>query len=111
MKDIFQRSKEAGLRSFVITGGSLSESRHALALARQCGVFCTTGCHPTRSGEFDKHPGGAGDYLRELDELIGNNVYSKVSKISDDGLKGRGVIVAVGECGLGQYCSISLKRR
>ena len=72
MKDMFDRSKSAGVRSFIITGGSLPESRRAISLAREHKLLCTTGCHPTRSAEFDKHPGGPEMYLKELDELIEN---------------------------------------
>jgi TatD DNase family protein len=94
MKDVFERSKAAGLRSFIVTGGSLSESRTAIALAKEHKLFCTTGCHPTRSAEFDKHPGGPEAYLEELDELISIDV-------GTTGSGGRKTIVAIGECGLG----------
>lgn len=95
MKDVFERSKAAGLRSFILTGGSLSESSHAISLAKEHKLFCTAGCHPTRSAQFDKHPGGAEVYLKELDELIGKNIRAS-------GTEGRRVIVAIGECGLGK---------
>jgi len=104
MKDVFKRSQDAGLRSFIITGGSLSESRSAIALAKECKVFCTTGCHPTRSAEFDKHPGGPEVYLKELDKLIGENV--KLSDRSE-----RRVVVAIGECGLGECLPASSPRQ
>jgi TatD DNase family protein len=48
-------------------------------------LYATIGCHPTRSGEFEKDPSG---YFQALDELIGAN------------LSGPGRAVAVGECGL-----------
>jgi len=94
MKDMFQRSKDAGLRSFIITGGSLSESRTAMGLAKECNVFCTTGCHPTRSAEFDKYSGGPEAYLKALDELIGENLRIPSEET------GKRIIVAIGECGL-----------
>ncbi|OJA16232.1 hypothetical protein AZE42_00056 [Rhizopogon vesiculosus] len=72
----------------IITGGSLRESKHALSLAAQHGLFATVGCHPTRSKEFDQHPGGPEAYLHELDTLISAHLH------------GKGRVVAIGECGL-----------
>lgn len=53
------------------------------------GFYATIGCHPTRSAQFDKFKGGPSAYLEALDTLIEKN------------LKGKGRVVAVGECGLG----------
>jgi len=53
------------------------------------GFFATVGCHPTRSKEFDQHPGGPKAYLQELDALISTHLH------------GKGRVVAIGECGLG----------
>jgi TatD DNase family protein len=53
-------------------------------------MFATIGCHPTRSTEFEKHRNGPEGYLSELDQLIQAN------------LAGKGRVVAVGECGLGE---------
>ncbi|KAI0257686.1 hypothetical protein BJV78DRAFT_1344498 [Lactifluus subvellereus] len=79
------RSKRAGVMSMIITGGSLSESKVALNLAKEHNLYATVGCHPTRSTEFDKDPAR---YFRALDELVGAN------------LSGPGRAVAIGECGL-----------
>jgi TatD DNase family protein len=98
MKDMFERSKAAGLRSFIITGGSLSESRHAIVLAKEHKLFCTAGCHPTRSAQFDKHPEGPEAYLQELDQLISKHVGAANSETCE-----RKIVVAIGECGLGVY--------
>ncbi|EKM61307.1 uncharacterized protein PHACADRAFT_168741 [Phanerochaete carnosa HHB-10118-sp] len=87
-EDMLKRSQAAGLKSMIITGGSLPESREALELSRQHGLYTTVGCHPTRSGEFEQHTDGPDGYLKELDELIEGN------------LKGKGRVVCVGECGL-----------
>ncbi|KAL0068130.1 hypothetical protein AAF712_004790 [Marasmius tenuissimus] len=102
---MLERSKTAGVKSMIITGGSLRESKQALKLAKEhggescaiflipsthktLGLYATVGCHPTRSAEFDKHKGGPEAYLEALDELVGAN------------LVGRGRAVAIGECGL-----------
>ncbi|KAG0704347.1 hypothetical protein DFH29DRAFT_911944 [Suillus ampliporus] len=85
---VLDRSRLAGVRSMIITGGSLQESKIALSLAAQLGFFATVGCHPTRSKEFDTHPGGPEAYLQELDRLISANLH------------GKGRVVAIGECGL-----------
>ena len=53
------------------------------------GFYATIGCHPTRSGQFDKFKGGPSAYLDALDKLIEKH------------LRGKGRVVAVGECGLG----------
>ncbi|EPQ60510.1 Mg-dependent DNase, partial [Gloeophyllum trabeum ATCC 11539] len=85
---VLERSRAAGVKSMIITGGSLHESREALELAKQLGLYATVGCHPTRSKEFDTFKGGPDAYLNALDKLI------------EDNLKGKGRVVAVGECGL-----------
>ncbi|KAI3613215.1 deoxyribonuclease tatd, partial [Moniliophthora roreri] len=82
------RAQAAGVKSMIITGGSLSESREALKMAKEHGLFATVGCHPTRSTEFDNFKDGPEAYLKALDDLISSN------------LKGKGRAVAVGECGL-----------
>ena len=75
----------------IITGGSLHESKEGLKLARQHGFYATVGCHPTRSSQFDEWKSGPEGYLGELDKLIEENK------------KGKGRVVAVGECGLGRF--------
>ena len=86
---MLERSRAAGVKSMIITGGSLHESREALQLAKQLGFYATVGCHPTRSKQFDDFKGGPDAYLAALDRLIGEN------------LTGKGRAVAIGECGLG----------
>ncbi|KAJ7169721.1 Mg-dependent DNase [Mycena filopes] len=88
MDTMLQRARNAGVKSMIITGTSLSESREALNLSKELGFFCTVGCHPTRSAEFDKHKGGPDAYLLALDQLIASNLH------------GKGRAVAIGECGL-----------
>ena len=58
-------------------------------IGRATGFYATIGCHPTRSGQFDKFKDGPSAYLNALDELIEKH------------LRGKGRVVAVGECGLG----------
>ncbi|KAF7967552.1 hypothetical protein HWV62_33925 [Athelia sp. TMB] len=79
---MLERARLAGVKSMIITGGSLRESRQALELAKK------HSCHPTRSSEFDKFSGGPAAYLNELDKLI------------EQHMAGPGRVVAVGECGL-----------
>ncbi|TBU34703.1 Mg-dependent DNase [Dichomitus squalens] len=85
---MIERSRAAGVKSMIITGGSLHESKEALELASQLGFYATVGCHPTRSKQFDDFRGGPAAYLEELDKLIAAN------------LTGKGRVVAVGECGI-----------
>ena len=86
---MLERCRAAGVKSMIITGGSLHESREALELARQHNFYATVGCHPTRSAQFEQFKDGPDAYLGALDEVIQEN------------LKGKGRVVAVGECGLG----------
>ncbi|KAK0506264.1 hypothetical protein EDD18DRAFT_1122688 [Armillaria luteobubalina] len=85
---MLERARAAGVKSMIITGGSLHESREALRLAETHGLYATVGCHPTRSGQFDKFRGGPEAYLEALDELL------------EQHKQGKGRVVAVGECGL-----------
>ncbi|RPD82351.1 Mg-dependent DNase [Lentinus tigrinus ALCF2SS1-7] len=88
LEAMLERSRAAGVKSMIITGGSLHESKEALELAQQLGLYATVGCHPTRSSQFDQFPSGPDRYLEELDKVIAAN------------LTGKGRVVAVGECGL-----------
>ncbi|TDL28189.1 Mg-dependent DNase [Rickenella mellea] len=85
---MLERAIKAGVKSMIITGGSLKESKEALSMARTHNLYATVGCHPTRSQDFEKHLGGPEAYLTALSNLIEQNI------------KGRGRVVAVGECGL-----------
>ncbi|GBE77751.1 Deoxyribonuclease Tat-D [Sparassis crispa] len=85
---VLVRSRAAGVKSMLITGTSLDESKEALALAKEHDLYATVGCHPTRSTEFDQHTGGPEAYLVALDKLVQEN------------LSGGGRVVAIGECGL-----------
>ena len=90
---VLERAAAAGVERVIVTGGTLEESRRALALAAQSErLACTVGVHPTRCGEFEA---GAGPeaHLRALRGVVAS---------------GRGKVVAIGECGLDydrlQFC-------
>ncbi|KAF5356248.1 hypothetical protein D9756_003717 [Leucocoprinus leucothites] len=69
LEEMKKRCQAAGVKSLIITGTSLRESRNAIQLAKE------HGCHPTRSTDFDKHPdGGPEGYLQALENLISANL-------------------------------------
>ncbi|CAL1583925.1 unnamed protein product [Knipowitschia caucasica] len=79
---VIDRALNVGVEKFLITGGSVDDSRLALELAQtRDEFFCTVGCHPTRCSEFET--AGEEEYLSQLKNLA---THEKV--------------VAVGECGL-----------
>ncbi|EJU00009.1 Mg-dependent DNase [Dacryopinax primogenitus] len=90
--NVTSRADAAGVKGMMITGGSLYEAREAVDLANRLGegVYATAGVHPTRTSQLDAYHSGPAAYLALLDELIEQN--SKP--------KGKGRIVAYGECGL-----------
>ncbi|GFR44457.1 hypothetical protein Agub_g5717, partial [Astrephomene gubernaculifera] len=100
---VLQRAWAAGVSRLIITAGSLEESRRALQLAQTDErLFCTVGCHPTRCGEFEAHPGGPQAYMQELAAVLREG-------------QRLGKVVAVGECGLDydrlHFCDAPSQRR
>ncbi|XP_049876661.1 deoxyribonuclease TATDN1 [Pectinophora gossypiella] len=83
LQKVLARAWSNGLDKMIITGGSLSDSKKAIDLARSdSSLFATVGCHPTRCTEFVENPD---TYLNSLRDLIKQN---------------KDKVVAVGECGL-----------
>ncbi|KAG0450680.1 hypothetical protein HPP92_026613 [Vanilla planifolia] len=84
---VLSRAWSAGVDRIIVTGGSLEESREALAIAETDErLFCTVGVHPTRCKEFDD----SGDPEKHFQELL---------TLAKEGFA-KGKVVAIGECGL-----------
>ncbi|KAF3781359.1 putative deoxyribonuclease [Nymphaea thermarum] len=99
---VLQRAWNAGVDRIIVTGGSLQESREALAIAETDGrLFCTVGVHPTRCMEFEE----SGDPELHFQELL---------SLARQGAE-KGKVVAVGECGLDydrtHFCSPEVQKR
>ncbi|KAK9125822.1 hypothetical protein Scep_014668 [Stephania cephalantha] len=93
---------QAGGRANLVTGGSLEESKEALAIAETDGrLFCTVGVHPTRCKEFED----SGDPEKHFQDLI---------SLARKGVE-KGKVVAIGECGLDydrlQFCSAEIQKK
>jgi TatD DNase family protein len=72
LEEIISRAKSAGCRKLLVTGSSLEESRHALALAEAHPdfIFTTVGVHPCSTKEFNRPSNGsAQEHLQRLKEL------------------------------------------
>ncbi|PHT44815.1 hypothetical protein CQW23_13973 [Capsicum baccatum] len=72
-----------------VTGGSLEESKEALAIAETATLFCTVGVHPTRC-KVGFTLDVFGDPEKHLQDLL---------TLTKEG-KEKGKVVAIGECGL-----------
>eukprot|EP00249_Psilotum_nudum_P010004 c22274_g1_i1 orf=29-592(+) len=99
---VLQRAWNAGVDRIIVTGGSLEESKEALAIAETDGrLYCTVGVHPTRCKEFEER----GDPDKHFQELL---------EVARKGCA-RGKVVAVGECGLDydrlQFCPADIQQK
>ncbi|CAH9084592.1 unnamed protein product [Cuscuta epithymum] len=84
---VLKRAWAAGVERIIVTGGSLEESKEALAIAESdARLFCTVGVHPTRCNEFDE----SGDPEGHFQALL---------SLAKEGVH-KGKVVAIGECGL-----------
>ncbi|KAK6942522.1 3'-5' ssDNA/RNA exonuclease TatD-like, partial [Dillenia turbinata] len=84
---VLSRAWSAGVDRIIVTGGSLEESKEALAIAETDGrLFCTVGVHPTRCKEFEE----SGDPEKHFQALL---------FLAKEGIQ-KGKVVAIGECGL-----------
>lgn len=84
---VLRRAWSAGIDRIIVTGGSLEESKEALAIAETDGrLFCTVGVHPTRCKEFEE----SGDPEQHFQALL---------SLAKQGIE-KGKVVAIGECGL-----------
>ncbi|XP_065857327.1 uncharacterized protein [Euphorbia lathyris] len=84
---VLSRAWSAGVDRIIVTGGSLEESKNALAIAETDGrLFCTVGVHPTRCKEFED----SGDPEQHFKALL---------SLAKEGIQ-KGKVVAIGECGL-----------
>uniref|UniRef100_A0A7N0V5E6 Uncharacterized protein n=2 Tax=Kalanchoe fedtschenkoi TaxID=63787 RepID=A0A7N0V5E6_KALFE len=84
---VLSRAWSSGVDRIIVTGGSLEESKEALAIAETDGrLFCTVGVHPTRCKEFED----SGDPETHFQALL------SLAKLGIE----KGKVVAIGECGL-----------
>ncbi|KMZ69772.1 TatD-like protein [Zostera marina] len=99
---VLGRAWAAGVDRIIVTGGSLQESKDALAIAETDGrLFCTVGVHPTRCKEIEES-GDPDMYFKQLLSL------------ANEGIE-KGKVVAIGECGLDydrlHFCPIEVQKK
>ncbi|XP_020228388.1 putative deoxyribonuclease TATDN1 [Cajanus cajan] len=99
---VLNRAWAAGVQRIIVTGGSLEESREALAIAETDGrLFCTVGVHPTRCKEFEE----SGDPEKHFQALL---------SLAKEGIQ-KGKVVAIGECGLDydrlHFCPVEIQKK
>ncbi|KAL6575073.1 hypothetical protein OROMI_012358 [Orobanche minor] len=108
---VLSRAWNAGVDRIIVTGGSLEESKEALAIAETDGrgprLFCTVGVHPTRCNEFDDS-GDPEDHFKALLSLAKEGVEKGKIDISSK-------VVAIGECGLDydrlHFCPAEIQKK
>ncbi|XP_050228135.1 uncharacterized protein LOC126677517 [Mercurialis annua] len=99
---VLSRAWSAGVDRIIVTGGSLEESKNALAIAETDGrLFCTVGVHPTRCKEFEESE----DPEQHFQALL---------SLAREGIQ-KGKVVAIGECGLDydrlQFCPSDIQKK
>ncbi|XP_026425551.1 putative deoxyribonuclease TATDN1 [Papaver somniferum] len=99
---VLGRAWNSGVDRIIVTGGSLEESREALAIAETDGrLFCTVGVHPTRCKEFED----SGDEEKHFQSLV---------SLAKEGIE-KGKVVAIGECGLDydrlHFCPADIQKK
>ncbi|XP_059668647.1 uncharacterized protein LOC132313739 [Cornus florida] len=99
---VLSRAWSAGVDRIIVTGGSLEESKEALAIAEtDARLFCTVGVHPTRCKEFEE----GGDPEKHFQALL---------SLAKEGIE-KGKVVAIGECGLDydrlQFCPSEIQKK
>ncbi|KAL5545693.1 hypothetical protein UlMin_005380 [Ulmus minor] len=99
---VLSRAWSAGVDRIIVTGGSLEESKKALAIAETDGrLFCTVGVHPTRCKEFEE----SGDPEKHFRALL---------SLAQEGIE-KGKVVAIGECGLDydrlHFCPADIQKK
>ncbi|KAL1822563.1 hypothetical protein DCAR_0310382 [Daucus carota subsp. sativus] len=99
---VLSRAWSAGVDRIIVTGGSLEESKNALAIAEtDARLFCTVGVHPTRCSEFEE----SGDPDKHFEALL---------SLAKEGVE-KGKVVAIGECGLDydriHFCPAEIQKK
>lgn len=99
---VLGRAWSSGVDRIIVTGGSLEESKEALAIAEtDARLFCTVGVHPTRCKEFDD----SGDPEKHFEALL------SLAKVGVE----KGKVVAIGECGLDydrlHFCPADIQKK
>ena len=71
IQHVLQRAVDVGCIKMMVTGSDLQESQKAIKLAQEHPGLCyaTIGVHPCCTKTFEKHPGGPGTLLQELENL------------------------------------------
>lgn len=100
--NVLSRAWNAGVDRIIVTGGSLEESKEALAISETDGrLFCTVGVHPTRCKEFEE----SGDPEKHFQALL---------SLAKEGIQ-KGKVVAIGECGLDydrlHFCPADIQKK
>ena len=112
---VLKRAKQAHVQHIIITAGSLEEGLAALTLAESDPGFLksTVGVHPTRCDLFEQvtdieNEEGSQNKRTEGSESVSERYLNQLIDLAVDG-KNRGLVVAIGECGLDyartQFCA------